>query len=53
MFIPKQKDEILKSEIVSLILGEEMYLNEGITKCLDTYYNINIVHQQNCFYYTR
>jgi len=26
-------------------------LNEGNTKCLDTYYDINIVRQHNCFYY--
>jgi len=29
------------------------FLNEGIMKCLDTYYNINIVRQHKCFYYTR
>ena len=28
-------------------------LNEGITKCLDTFYNINVVRRHNCFYYTR
>ena len=29
------------------------HLNEGITMCLDTYYDINSVRQHNCFYYTR
>ena len=32
---------------------DTVYLNEGITKCLDTYCNINILRQHNCFYYTR
>jgi len=28
-------------------------LSEGITMCLDTYYDTNSVRQHNCFYYTR
>ena len=32
---------------------EEKNLNEGITKCLDTYYNSNSVRQHNCSHYTR
>ena len=30
-----------------------VYLNEGITMLLDTYYDNNSVRQHNCFYYTR
>ena len=48
-------DKSLKLLVFTIYIYIYIYatLNEGITMCLDTYYDINIVRQHNCFYYTR
>ena len=45
IFQPRDKSKLR-------ISGFGANLNEGIAKCFDTYYNIKIVRQHDCFYYT-